>query len=119
MHVSFEDNEGFLFKRDAILEKPLVNTTPSVQQNSLTDQKQVMSRSLFLEDKYGASVASKILQRKIWKGMSAEMVTDSWGIADKINRLNSDNIPKEEWTYKNTWLYFENNILIGWGPVKK
>ncbi len=51
--------------------------------------------------------------------MNSEMVKDSWGTAEKINRVISGNIIKEEWIYKNTWLYFENNTLVEWGPVRK
>ena len=47
--------------------------------------------------------------------MNSEMVKDSWGTAEKINRIISGNIIKEEWIFKNTWLYFENNTLVEWG----
>ena len=64
-------------------------------------------------------MAARLYAGKIWKGMNSEMVKDSWGAAEKINRVISGNIIKEEWIYKNTWLYFENNTLLEWGPVKK
>jgi hypothetical protein len=51
--------------------------------------------------------------------MNSEKVKDSWGIAEKINRIVSGNIIKEEWIYRNTWLYFENNSLVEWGAIKK
>jgi hypothetical protein len=46
------------------------------------------------------------------------MVNDTWGSPQKINRVISGNTVKEEWIYKNTWLYIEDDILREWGPVK-
>ena len=51
--------------------------------------------------------------------MNSDMVKDSWGIAEKINRIIDGNTIKEEWIFRSTWLYFENNTLLEWGPVKK
>ena len=36
-------------------------------------------------------MASRLYSGKIWKGMNAEMVRDSWGRAGKINRVISGN----------------------------
>jgi hypothetical protein len=51
--------------------------------------------------------------------MSSGMVRDSWGAAAKVNREVSGNTIKEEWIFRSTWLYFENDILLQWGPTKK
>jgi hypothetical protein len=123
-HVVFEENEGFIFKRDAVLIEPPVNIQPSVQsqpsvQNPEPVQEQQQSRYSYLENKYGSNMASRLFSGKIWKGMTSEMVKDSWGTADKINRIISSNVVKEEWIFRSTWLYFENNTLLEWGPVKK
>jgi hypothetical protein len=124
LHVRFEDNEGYIFKRQATIDKTPVVKTEAAQNNqaavpSQPPQEQLDNRYTYLVDKYGASLADKLFEGKIWKGMTSEMVKDSWGTADKINRVISSNVIKEEWIYKNTWLYFENNILVQWGPVKK
>ncbi|MGC1391560.1 MAG: hypothetical protein WA816_11035 [Bacteroidales bacterium] len=123
-HVVFEENEGFIFKRDAVIVEPPVNTQPSIQsqpsvQNAEPVQEQQESRYSYLENKYGSNMASRLFSGKIWKGMTSEMVKDSWGTADKINRIISSNVVKEEWIFRSTWLYFENNTLLEWGPVKK
>jgi hypothetical protein len=124
LHVVFDENEGYIFKRDAILDIiPLnaqqpIQTQPAIQESGPV-QEQQQSRFSYLENKYGFNMANKLISGKIWKGMNAEMVKDSWGTADKINRIISSNIIKEEWIFKNTWLYFENNTLLEWGPVKK
>ena len=123
-HVVFEDNEGYIFKRQAVLDKiPVYNqqaaqSQPAVQETQpVREQKQ--SRFSYLENKYGSNMAARLMAGKIWKGMNSEMVSDSWGTPQKINRVISGNIIKEEWIFRNTWLYFENNTLVEWGPVRK
>jgi hypothetical protein len=124
LHVVFEENEGYIFRRQAILEKVPVNAQPIIQSQPAAQQtdpvqEQQQNRISYLENKYGSNVANRIFSGKIWKGMNSEMVKDSWGTADKINRIISGNITKEEWIFRSTWLYFENNTLLEWGPVKK
>lgn len=121
LKVKSEDNEGYIFKRDATINYTPAEVTPNNQQENKeqaeqqTDQNQV-SRFTYLENKYGTSMAARLAEGKIWKGMTAEMVRDSWGNPAKINRVIG-NIVKEEWIFKNTWLYIENNILVDWGPI--
>jgi hypothetical protein len=124
LHVVFEENEGYIFRRQATLEKVPVNAQPVIQsqpaaQQAEPVQEQQQNRISYLENKYGSDIASRLFTGKIWKGMNSEMVKDSWGTADKINRIISGNITKEEWIFRSTWLYFENNTLLEWGPVKK
>ena len=124
LHVVFEENEGYILRRQAILNEVPVNAQPVIQsrpaaQQTEPVQEQQQSRFSYLENKYGSNMANRIFSGKIWKGMNSEMVKDSWGTADKINRIISGNVTKEEWIFRNTWLYFENNTLLEWGPVKK
>jgi hypothetical protein len=123
LHVVYQDNEGFIFKRQAVIDKmPARSMTQQQQQTSAQSNQQAgdeQDRFTYLENKYGTNMANRLITGKIWKGMNAEMVNDSWGTADKINRIISSNIVKEEWIYRSTWLYFENNTLLEWGPVKK
>lgn len=124
LHVVFEDNEGYIFNKKVVISK----IPARAQQTSLSQEpvesvqqapEQEQSRFSYLENKYGTNMASRLIAGKIWKGMNSEMVKDSWGVAEKINRVISGNIIKEEWIFRNTWLYFENNTLVQWGPVKK
>lgn len=125
LNVVFEDNEGYILKRHAVINETPVAPIPAVQvtaepvqQTQQVQQQQQGSRFTYLEDKYGTSLASKIISGKIWKGMSSEMVRDSWGNPLKINRVISGNTVKEEWIYKNTWLYIEDDYLAEWGPKR-
>lgn len=121
LHVVYQDSEGYIFKRQAKMDRmPVSNITP--QTPAYQGNRQVSSgqdRYTYLENKYGSDMATKLISGKIWKGMDAEMVNDSWGTASKINRIISGNIVKEEWIFRNTWLYFENNTLLEWGSVKR
>jgi hypothetical protein len=119
-HVVFQDIEGYIFKKDAIPDKvPVTKKTVQQQVQPVQEQEQEQSRFSYLENKYGSNMAARLISGKIWKGMNAGMVNDSWGTAQKINRIIDGNTIKEEWIYPNTWLYFENNTLLEWGPVKK
>ncbi len=135
LRVVYEEAEGFILKRHATVKqtpfssrapaqsyeyaaKPSPQPQPEPQPQSQPQSDQG-SRFTYLENKYGTSMASKLISGKIWKGISAEMVRDSWGNPLKINRVISGNSVREEWIYKNSWLYIEDDILMTWGPVQK
>ncbi len=128
-YVDFEENEGYIFKRHAVISKAPVAIQEEVHlqqevqpqqeiQEELSEQVSQGSRFSYLEEKYGSNMAARLIAGKIWKGMNSEMVKDSWGTAQKTNRVISGNTIKEEWIFRNTWLYFENNTLLEWGPIK-
>lgn len=123
LYVTFQGADGYIYKRDAVINKTTVASAPATQpqqqvQENQQQQNQQENRFSYLENKYGSNMAAKLMAGKIWKGMNSQMVNDSWGTAQKINRVVSGNVIKEEWIYKDTWLYFENNTLVDWGPVK-
>ncbi|MDE6409474.1 MAG: hypothetical protein K2K81_04435 [Muribaculaceae bacterium] len=62
---------------------------------------------------YGRVVASKMLQGKIYVGMTKKMVLASWGQPERINSLNISGKLKEQWIYpmSNRYLYFSGNKL--------
>ena len=93
-------------------------TRQQSENNVQTEEKQV-DRFTYLENKYGTTMAIKMNSGKIWKGMSAEMILDSWGKPQKINRSINADLIREEWIYNNSWLFIENNSLIDWGPVNR
>jgi hypothetical protein len=123
LHVVFQDNEGYIFNRRVVMNKASVKVqqaSPSrekVRESQVTTEQQD-TRFSYLENKYGTNMAARLISGKIWKGMNSDMVKDSWGTAEKINRVISGNVVKEEWIFRNTWLYFENNTLVEWGPIK-
>lgn len=130
MHVTYENQEGYIMAKHATINKTEPSTNVIAQKSedvsgNITGrqvqqrQQSQESRFSYLSNKYGPNVASRLYEGKIWKGMTAEMVKDSWGNPRKINRVISGNNIKEEWIYNNTWLFIQNNRLLEWGPVKK
>ncbi len=133
LHVIIEDYEGYIYEKHAIIseasrpllpepeiaeEKAVVPESEPGQETVQPVQEREVSRFTYLENKYGSNMAAKLMSGKIWKGMKGEMITDSWGNPRKINRVISGNIIKEEWIFRNTWLYLENDILTEWGPIR-
>jgi len=123
LKIVYDDYEGYIFRRDAIIKTAPVQVTVSNQEENQQQVEQPaeqapVSRFSYLENKYGTNMATRLLSGKIWKGMTAEMVKDSWGSPLKINRAIGNTV-KEEWIFKNTWLYIENNRLIEWGPIQR
>ena len=127
VHCVYDGTEGYIFNKNMTFIQavstpesvPVTNQTQVAQQQVSTIQtnNQAESRFSILESKYGTSIATRLYSGKVWKGMSTEMVSDSWGTPEKINRSISSSIVKEEWIYRNTWLFFESDRLIEWGPV--
>jgi len=128
MQVAFAGEEGYVYSKDAEISKTIPSSLSAApRQNAQKEagsqasgpvQKQVNGRYEYLVNKYGSSVGSRLYERKIWKGMSSQLVKESWGSPAKINRvINGDEI-REEWTYNKTRLYFRNSTLSDWGPAK-
>jgi len=120
--VNYQENKGYIFTKHAVIDK-VPETFREMQSSKPEEAKPVQTetdgRYEALVSKYGAAMADRLYAGKIWKGMNSEMARDSWGAAARVNRVVSGNVIKEEWIYRSTWLYFENNTLINWGPVKK
>lgn len=128
--VRFDNSEGFV-KSDNLVTVQAVVAVPStqVQYNSQSQsqpqpqpqpqsQPQPQNRYEMLTMKYGNDIGKRLFQHKVWKGINADMARDSWGKAKQINRMYVDQSVDEEWIYSQKWLYFRDNILIEWGPVK-
>jgi hypothetical protein len=123
-HVLFENQEGYIFRRHASLNDSQISTQDAGHQQNINQEEQSaqepqVSRFTYLENKYGSSMAARLMAGKIWKGMNSEMVRDSWGAPKRINRLLRGNNIREEWIYNNSWLHIENNTLVDWGPIMR
>jgi len=123
--VVYNGDEGYIYKRHAdieltgVQEEARKKESEDVVGKGIEKPEREMTRFEYLEKKYGTNIATQINAGKIWKGMTAQMVRDSWGDPQKINRSITGNNVKEEWIYRNTWLLIENNTLVDWGPIKR
>ena len=122
-HVKYGEDEGYIYRKDAVLTvdpvAPEKTVTRQQSENNVQPEEKQVDRFTYLENKYGTTMAIKMNSGKIWKGMSAEMILDSWGKPQKINRSINADLIREEWIYNNSWLFIENNSLIDWGPVNR
>lgn len=64
--------------------------------------------------RYGLKDGQKVFDGKIWIGMSKEMLLQSWGKPDDINRTVTSSSVWEQWVYGKRYVYLENNILTSW-----
>jgi hypothetical protein len=76
------------------------------------------ARFEILVEKYGLESAKALYNHKIWKGISHNMVRDSWGKPLEIRRTINSSRVTEEWIYKKHKLVFIDDVLSQWGPVK-
>lgn len=67
-----------------------------------------------LISRYGLSNTEKILQHKIWIGMTREMLISSWGNPNDINRTVGSFGVHEQFVYGSTYVYVENGKLTSW-----
>ncbi len=69
--------------------------------------------------KYGRDEGDKVLNGQIWKGMTEEMVKDSWGKPDKTHKDVYKWGTFEQWYYGDVTYFFKNGKLTDWEEKKK
>ncbi len=69
--------------------------------------------------KYGRESGDRVLNGQIWKGMTKEMVMDSWGKPDKKHKDVYKWGTFEQWYYGDVTYFFKNGKLIDWEEKKK
>ena len=118
--VLFDDQQGYVqaSKLNYNLTSEEINKATVPVQTSVENRPAPASRYDRLMMKYGAPLGKLLYQNKIWKGISSDMVLDSWGKPLKINLTYNDNTRDEEWIYSKKWLLFRDNVLVDWGPVR-
>ena len=83
-------------------------------ENGLVNKILKLQRVIF-EEKYGNKYGPLVEQNKIQIGMTKEMVEDSWGKPNDINRTVGSWGVHEQWIYDSgRYLYFENGKLTSW-----
>lgn len=65
---------------------------------------------------FSKTIQNKLIERKVWIGMTKEMAILTWGEPDDINKTITACGVREQWVYerggyKAQYLYFENGIL--------
>jgi hypothetical protein len=136
LRVKYDGSEGWLVSdkvsilqsSQPVTQQPVLQQQQRVQEQQIPKQQQQaqeqqsvqqqqVNRMTYLENKYGRSIANRMYAGKIWKGMTSEMVKDTWGEPDRVNRKVENAIVREEMIYRGTWLLMEQGRLKEWGPI--
>jgi len=114
--INFKDSIGWVLKAALISEKEQFERIQAKKAKECSDSLSFVNYKNSLIKKYGADAASKILQGRIWLGMTDEMARESKGRPDKNNRSVGSWGIHEQWVYedRDEYLYFENGILTSW-----
>jgi DNA repair exonuclease SbcCD ATPase subunit len=100
----------------------LINSiiTDFQEKASETQQKERrINRIKNLKEKYSTSeFKDQILKHHLAIGMTKEMVIDSWGKPDEVNRTVGSWGVHEQWVYGETYLYIENDTLTSFQDRK-
>jgi len=78
----------------------------------------VFKKKLYYK-KYGKVNGQRVLEGKIWKGMSEDMLQDIWGKPDKTNTDKHPWGVFTQWHYGDITYFFKNSILIDWEQESK
>jgi len=106
----FDGSYGYLF----ISKVDPVNFDPEIFQVTPGPLPAEQDKYTFLVQKYGQEDANQIIARKIWKGMTKDMILDSWGKPRQIDRYIGQTSVKEEWYYRTRVLFVQDGKLVGW-----
>jgi hypothetical protein len=112
--VSYNDVIGWVIKETII---PIVEYQKKLklaEERIKEDQAAAVNYKADLIKTFGATNAQRIMDRKIWLGMTDKMARASLGTPEKINRDVGAWGVHEQWVYGDTYLYFENGILTSW-----
>lgn len=72
-------------------------------------------RKSSLTRRFGSSTTSKILNNQVWIGMTKEMLGESLGHPQDINRTVTAGNVSEQWVYgRGRYVYLDNNIVTSW-----
>ena len=119
LKVIYGEAEGWIPTDKAVLrntEGEILQVGEQAQQ--AIRQQQPVDRKEMLINRYGAKVGDAIYAHKIWKGMNNDMVFDSWGKPLRVDRLIKGGDVQERWIYTGSYVIFDDDILVDWGPVR-
>lgn len=61
--------------------------------------------------KFGLKNGERVNSKKIWIGMTKEMLLASYGSPNKKNINNYGKVTNEQWIYNRSYIYLENDIV--------
>ena len=68
-----------------------------------------------LTSKYGSTIGKRIANKEIWIGMSEDLLLESWGFPEEINRTVTSNLVRKQFVYtRGKYVYVENGKVTAW-----
>ncbi len=95
------------------LKKQIGELTKELIQLNDPNFRREICREYFLK-KYGRKIGQRILNGQVWKGMTEEMLRDSYGEPDKITRNKEKWGTFSQWYYGKQIFFFKNGKLFEW-----
>ncbi|RMD50008.1 MAG: hypothetical protein D6830_03695 [Ignavibacteria bacterium] len=92
--------------------------------NLLEDKKEELEQKLqdclpsFFIKKYGREIGNRIAAGRVWTGMTEEMLLDSYGKPDKVNRNKEKWGTFAQYYYGKIIFFFRDGKLIEWEEKK-
>ncbi len=77
------------------------------------------NKEAYLIAKYGREDGLKVFMGLVWKGMTENMLRDSWGNPDKIDKSVYTYGAFTQWYYGDIIYFFKNKKLIDWEEKRK
>jgi len=118
LKVIYGESEGWIPTEKAVLRNTEGEILQVGEQAEQAIQQQPVDRKEMLINKYGSKTGNAILEHKIWKGMKNDMVYDSWGKPLRVDRIIKGSNIQERWIYTESYVIFDDDILVEWGPVR-
>lgn len=85
------------------------------ERKRIEEQKIKAERKAALTKKYGSSAATRVLEGKIWIGMTEQMLLESWGRPDDINTTVTRYGTSKQFVYGlGRYVYVKNGIVDSW-----
>jgi hypothetical protein len=80
-----------------------------------------LRRAMLMDKYHSEDIVNKIMDKKIWQGMNAEQLEDSWGKPVSIDRMVYKFKTKQTWKYNSNGrnrfrsrVNFEDGLVVGW-----
>ncbi len=118
LKVIYGNSEGWIQTDKATLRDTEGQVLRVGEQTGENMQQQPVDRKEMLINKYGSKTGTAVCEHKIWKGMSNDMVYDSWGKPLRVDRIIKGSEVQERWIYTRSYVIFDSDVLVEWGPVR-
>ncbi|MCF1753383.1 hypothetical protein [Mariniradius sediminis] len=85
------------------------------KEEEIQRRQQYETRFNELTKKYGSTIGKRIFMKEVWIGMTEDMLLDSWGEPEEINRTVTATLVRKQYVYPGQkYIYVENGKVTAW-----